>query len=285
MQIIDGVVVIYNPSEEVLFHVSSYAHSLRTLYVIDNSTQLQKNVIDKLQLLENVVYVNCRDNMGIAYALNKGAELAIANGADWLLTMDQDSRFCEGAVQRLFEYADVAELQNNAGIISAQHKVKGLVLSQSEPSDDLLQLKTVMTSGNLVNLNIYRKVGPFYTPYFIDCVDHEYCLRLRKHGFYVCVCWSSLLEHALGDINSFSIFGRTLYYTNHSAVRRYYMTRNRLDMCVRYLFLEPRFVLNEMSKMISEGVKILLFEKNKFDKSSAMIKGLYHFFIRKFGKI
>jgi len=74
--------------------MKSYLEFLQTLYVIDNSEIPNSNIVDELcKFDKKVKYIACGENKGIAYALNLGATLAIESGADWLLTMDQDSRF------------------------------------------------------------------------------------------------------------------------------------------------------------------------------------------------
>jgi GT2 family glycosyltransferase len=40
-----------------------------------------------------------------------------------------------------------------------------------------------MSSGNLLNLAAFKQVGAYNESFFIDYVDHEYCLRLKKKRF------------------------------------------------------------------------------------------------------
>lgn len=39
--------------------------------------------------------------------------------------------------------------------------------------------KTLITSGMLIPLSLFGKIGMFREDYFIDSVDHEFCLRAR----------------------------------------------------------------------------------------------------------
>jgi rhamnosyltransferase len=43
----------------------------------------------------------------------------------------------------------------------------------------------VMTSGCLTNLAIWDESGGFSDELFIDEVDHDYCLNVRRHGYRV----------------------------------------------------------------------------------------------------
>lgn len=76
MQIIDGVLVLYNPDEHVWNNVQSYVESLRTLFVVDNSDSLNAHLITRLQSVDNIIYINLYGNKGVAAALNVGASRA-----------------------------------------------------------------------------------------------------------------------------------------------------------------------------------------------------------------
>lgn len=281
--IVDGVVVLYNPAINVMKNIQTYVSDLRILYVIDNSTRKNTTLISRLSNVENVQYIDAKGNQGIAQGLNVGADLAIKKQADWLLTMDQDSSFSQGEATALLTQLSRINNKKNLGILSARQNVESLVISKRD-GDNLIPQESVMTSGNLLNLTVYKTVGPFLNDYFIDCVDHEYCLRLKKYGYQVLMCMSIPLNHALGDIKSKKVFGRTVYFTNHSSIRRYYMTRNRLDMCFRYFLVSPYFTAHELLKMCEEYVKIILFEDDKTKKTWATLKGIGHFLTRRFGK-
>jgi len=278
---VDGVVVLYNPDRNVLQNIDSYIRYLNKLYVIDNSERKDANLISELRRkYKNLFYVNNNGNKGIAQALNLGARLAIKNGANWLLTMDQDSRFIGDSVKKLIEV--IENLGNEAiGIVAPLHRVTN---GQLQMQNSIVEELTVMTSGNLVNLPAYQKVGGFREDYFIDYVDHEYCLRLRKNGFKILVVTSSILEHNLGTIRVYDFFGKKVEVTNHSSLRRYYITRNRLDVFRRYVTIYPSFCLKDFKSFIVEWIKILLFEKEKWEKQKFIIKGIKDFLSGDFGK-
>ena len=87
----DGVVVLFKPNIDKLNrNISTYLDGLNKLFIIDNTpnADLSKTFKDK-----RIKYIPLKDNKGIAYALNIGAKESINDGADWILTMDQDSSF------------------------------------------------------------------------------------------------------------------------------------------------------------------------------------------------
>ena len=52
-----------------------------------------------------------------------------------------------------------------------------------------------MTSGSFLNLKVYKEAGPFVDKLFIDYVDFEYCLRLKKKGFKIYKLNNTYMQH------------------------------------------------------------------------------------------
>lgn len=95
---IAGVVVLFKPTIEVLDNIDTYVGALEKLIVVDNTPikEIDSDVICKINSIPKVDYVSLQENMGIAYALNVACNKA--ETFDYLLTMDQDSKFIKGAI-------------------------------------------------------------------------------------------------------------------------------------------------------------------------------------------
>ena len=66
--------------------------AVEKLYLVDNS-EISDNGIKKYFINnKKIIYIENNSNTGVAHALNQGAGLAITDGYDWLLTLDQDSK-------------------------------------------------------------------------------------------------------------------------------------------------------------------------------------------------
>ena len=269
-----GVVVLYYPAETVLENVQSYFSKLDSLILVDNSPSITAWVKTFVANNTGVVYQGDGINRGMAWALNFGAQKAQESGCHWLLTMDQDSRFEAGALDVLIESA---QHQGHAGILSPVHVLSGRTRWKS-PEDG--NVNYVMTSGNLLNLEAYRNAGPFLEKLFIDYVDCEYCLRLRKSGYSVRVIPASRLFHSLGDLKPARFLGLSFNPTHHSQNRKYYITRNRLYVMRTY----PGFAVGEAWAWAKEWVKFLLFEEQKFTKLKFMGRGLFDFLRNRYGR-
>lgn len=266
------VVVLYNPDAEVLKNIDSYINYVDMVYAVDNS--LKDNSKDFSS--ERIVYISNGENKGIAYALNIGAKRAISDGFEWLLTMDQDSRFTDDAVDKMKKFIKDCKSDKNSynyekiGIITPFHRT---AFNQKEQHTGIDSPAVVMTSGNIINLEAYKVVGGFKDWMFIDAVDFDYCLNLRDRGYDIWRLNYVELKHKLGNVVFKNIGKKQMYSLNHSPQRRYYIVRNRHYFYDMYHKRWPDFCNAEKARTSREAAKILICEKQKFRKLFAMLKG------------
>lgn len=279
---IDGVVVLYHPDDNILDNIDSYIHDLNKLYVVDNTPDT--DIGDKFKKYKNIEYIPLNSNEGIAYALNVGAKRAIKDKAKYLLTMDQDSKFRDNDFKKMVQMLetihknkDIALLMGidceKIGVISPFHvteRTKGSV-AFVKGIEFLLE---VMCSGNLINLDAYQAVGGFKDWMFIDCVDFDYCFNLQRNGYRVIRYNEVKLDHKLGDTKNVSMFGKQAYTDNHSAIRWYYMARNRKYIYDMYYDIFPGYCAALVKLTKKELLKIWLFENDKIAKTKAILQGL-----------
>lgn len=263
------VVAIYRPGPEVLKNVGSYLDQVDVLYAVDNSEQPEGSFVSALKRLPGVSYTANGGNLGVAAALNRGARLALAEGYEWLLTMDQDSTATPGMVDGML--ACLAEpVAANAGLIAPNQVQVGGAARQ--PRGRCVEVLTPMTSGSLVRLSVYSAVGPFMEELFIDQVDNEFCLRLHAAGFKVLEAGEATLITRVGEVRRHR-FPLPMYTTGHPPVRRYYMTRNPLYVSGLYRDRFPEFRRSCLRQVGKDVVKILLYEDQKRAKLRMMARG------------
>lgn len=271
---VSGVVVLYNPERTVMDNIESYIDELETLYVIDNSTEKNPDIIEKITEINKCIYIDNHGNQGIASALNAGAKMAMENKASWLLTMDQDSSFDKGDLRKMIEWI-TENLTDDVGIVSPKH-------GENQHNFKYYNLIT-MTSGNLINLNIFSNINGFEDKLFIDGVDTDYCLKLANNGYKI-HRFPVLLNHKLGNTRKFKIWNFKAHPTNHSALRRYYITRNRFYLWKKYRKSNKKFIRWEQFQTIKEMIKVILFEKDKIKKFIFSLRGYFDYKRNKFGQ-
>lgn len=103
-QNVAAIVVTYYPDKDVIQNIRTYCDKVNKCYVIDNSEEQTEKFKKKLESVNNCEYISLKENKGIAKALNVGMKRAVADGYQWILTMDQDSRFENNIIEIFLEY-------------------------------------------------------------------------------------------------------------------------------------------------------------------------------------
>ena len=218
---IDAVVVLYNSGLEVFDNIASYLSIVDTLFVVDNSTAVNKTLIEKIKKeCKNATYIPLNGNLGIAKALKEGLNQAMQDGADFCLTMDQDSKFPTTQIDDIKKY--LLENKNEYGIISLN--AKGI-----DKNDDFTGLKDVdvwITSGNFIVMENYKKIEGFREELFIDLVDFELCEQFHNINKKVGIIGEICLTHKIGEPMIKRFLWKKVKVDNHPPIRYYYQYRN-----------------------------------------------------------
>lgn len=272
-----GVVVWYNPSDKDVKNIETYIDDVDKLYIVDNTEG--KDNKDKVLNSKKIEYIFQNENLGIAKALNLACEKAINDGYKFILTMDQDSSFHDNDLEKMKTIISKKDL-SKIGIVSPWHKTK---LKVEKPTEKIDYPLDVMTSGNILNLEIYKKLNGFKEFLFIDGVDIEYCLNLKKNGYKVMRLNTIEMEHDLGDIFYRKFFKKEFMCDNHNYLRIYYMARNYRYIRKEYRDVAPQFcdVLVKIKGLI---FRIVFYEKEKFRKLRSIVLGIRDYKKQKYGK-
>jgi rhamnosyltransferase len=277
-----GVIVTYCPDKKELEkNIHSYLHSLDVLYVIDNTGNENPALAAVIKSISSkIVYIANNENTGIGAALNKAATAALAGGYTWLLTMDQDSYFVEEQLMGYQKVFFTSFFHRTDIAVLAPSYVKKRIF-ESTASDAYKEVKAVITSGSLIQLEIWDRLKGFEEKLFIDEVDHEYCYRAIQQGYHVILLPNIYFEHSLGTMRQAGYFGpiarrnRRIY----PPARVYFMVRNYLYVRKKYrsIFSEE---FKERDKQLLTLLKNSLLFSGYFWKSLKSILRGYRDFKR-----
>jgi rhamnosyltransferase len=279
---IAAIVVSFNGSDTLQNTVSSIYPQVDRLILIDNgSDSLTLDLICKLECDFEISVIKLSGNYGIAYALNRGVELALSLGSEWIITFDQDSQPLPGMVSRMLEFINLREYGTKALILSpnisyagSQLKIESAAVNCAKKPVELL---FAITSGNMIHSNVYKSVGLYDEALFIDAVDFEFCFRARFAGFRIFRIPDAVLNHRLGHAKKINILGFSLQTYVHSPMRRYYMFRNHFYLQNQFFFRYPIFFLKKNLFMFLICLQILFFENMKLEQFYMILKGLMDF--------
>lgn len=252
------IVVTYNPDDRFMHALSMHEKIVNIVIIVDNASNNKSEWINRVRghvLIENNV------NLGIGAALNKGIRIAKKLKMDYILTFDQDSI----PVENILELYGI-HMNENIALIGTRYAQE--VSGKTKIS--LKQTLTIITSGCLHNLEAVSKVGDYDESLFIDGVDFDFSIRCKEKGYIVTRSKESLISHRLG--NPKKKWG--IESSNHTILRRYYMSRNHVILTRRYGLKYPIWLLKKQYFFISDIAKLILVEDDKTNKLQAIIRGI-----------
>jgi rhamnosyltransferase len=275
-----AVMVTYNPDSSLEQNIRALLPQVDRLIVVDNGSELPiRSQIAAISSACQFEVIWNKENLGLATGLNIGIRRALTSGDyTWIATFDQDSRVSSGFRDDMFQAYLTCPYRERVGIVGPHHVLfdEDTARPLHRGEDPLFCEKPfVMQSGCFLSASALRKMGLFDDSFFIDYVDIDFCLRLRKGGFRVIECKNAIINHRLGDPSRHTIFGKTTTVYSHSPVRRYYAARNRVRMYARYMLSDPRFIGHDARSWFKEVIKLMLFEQDRRRKLRFIARGVW----------
>lgn len=277
---ISAGIVLFNPDiKRLKENIDAVIVQCTHVYLVDNGSG---NIDEVLELLKKYkkskISVICNaKNHGIAKALNQLASVAQKDGYEWLLTLDQDSVAPYNIIEEFEKYITYQDIGTLCPVIYDRNK--GEEIKAKEGS---IEIDECITSGSLLNIKAWNKIGGFDENLFIDGVDFDICYRLKKNGYKILCIQSVVLLHELGHIEYHRFLFWRVLVKNHSAFRKYYIARN-----IIYIAKKRKSVLLVVKGLLQEikmlGI-VILYEEDKLNKSRCICRGIYDGFKGKVGE-
>lgn len=288
MEKISAGIVTYNPEMKRLEeNINAIIGQVDEVILLDNDSanieEIEKKWADNLK----ITIIKNEENRGIATALNQIMDYSLKKGYQWTLTLDEDSVVPEDMIERYMDYMD---RENTAMIVPI---ICDRVMNEFDIKEEIDSAYTLVekaiTSGTLMQNQIWKEVGGFTEELFIDYVDFDYCMKVRLAKYDIVRVNSVKLSHELGNASEIKLFAfleklckdgsewkrrfsELRYTTNHSPERVYYLTRNQYYYIKHY---GPYFDAKKLEKGMRVGWVIkILFEKDKIKKWKAIRNGI-----------
>lgn len=293
---VGGVLVSYRPQDGVEDNIRAIARQVSLLCIVDNTGD---GGYDFDVLPDNVLLIKESTNVGIAAAMNHGVDVLVSHECGFFILFDQDTKIHDGFVDEMlvFHTAMVADVggpvicgpnffDRNSRTFAGFSVLKGLgykVMRCNGSGGRPLESDFVITSGTLIEQKTWDLVGRFRDDYFIDHVDTEYCLRARRLGVGIRVNCNTVIDHSIGEREKRRLLGVVIKPNHHSHVRRYYITRNGLNVMFLYARHFPGFVSLTFARLAHEFLSIVFFERDKVKKLFAIARGAWHSMLGRMG--
>lgn len=262
-------IVLYNP-DEIRLHqnIETIIEQVDELILVDNNSNNYMSIVNKYSNVSKIKILHNDKNNGIAYALNQILKYANNNSYDYFLTLDQDSICKEGIIDNYKKYIDLP----NVSMITCEIEDRNIKSSKELQKENVIEIDRCITSGTFNKTKALLNVGGFDNKMFIDYVDFDICQLLKESGYKIYKINFVGLLHEVGKGKLVKILNKEIYVYNHNDLRVYYYVRNAI-----YYMKKHKSKSNNIKNFIRLNKRIIiiiLFEKQKFLKLKAILKGI-----------
>lgn len=291
-QCICAVIVCYfSELDQLTQLLSRVSPQVEHILLIDNSaSETGPTEIESLiHQYPHCHYLPQTSNSGVAKGYNQGAEWAKTERCSHILLLDQDSLPAPDMVEQLIKAKSSLNAQRmpiaalapsytdarNPAIRSTFRQSKGFRIKRIDCSlknDTPIEMDQAISSGSLIQLDTFEKIGAMDERFFIDLVDTEWVLRAKALGYVAYGVCSATMTHQIGDrFIRLPLIKRNVAL--HSPLRLYYLVRNSL-----FLYSKPHvpilWAARDSINLVAKLTISLLFSQQRLRQFKMMFKGL-----------
>ncbi len=266
MNICAGIVT-FNPDIDRLWqNLTAIDKQVKEVVIVDNGSRNVSQIEKIVRPNVKIILLKNNQNEGIAKALNRMILWAESRKYQWVLTLDQDSVCHDNLIEQYLPYTSDRKI----GMLTCDIVDRNCHFKEKKKKNKFEYVKKCITSGCLTNVAACIDSGMFDEKLFIDSVDYDMCYSMREHGYQIGKVHFQGLLHEVGHSKGYSILGFEFAVTNHSAQRKYYISRNST-----YLIKKHR--LNKVKEyfiIYRRIATVLIFEQDKWNKCKAIVRGI-----------
>ncbi len=260
-----AVVITFYPEKELLIsNINAFFPYVDKVLVWENTPS---DEADNYRFVQNdkVEYQTTGENIGISVALNKSLRYAQDNGYEYILTMDQDSRFENFATYKEKALARIAQ----------EDCIIGPIINAEKLEDTYQPIPGyIITSGVMARISTLLSIGGYCEDFKVDAIDLELCLRAHANNIPVYKYLGSRLIQQFGSPDEVTILGRKIVTCGYSPFRLEGIFRNHIITYRRYN--HSPYVLSLIKVYYRHLIPgIICIDNHKFKKLWAIVKGTF----------
>lgn len=263
-----AVIVTWNRLETLktaLAHILAQTVKPAMILIADNnSTDGTREFLKTLKDQSNIGCLYLDTNVGSAGAIASAMKLGLLQADyDYFWILDDDTFYDKDALRELID-----NIKDSPFDLLGLHGAH-IRFGKKRPLDPASKLQAAdyaLIDGALIKTAAIRQAGVVDEKFFMMCDDHEYCMRLKKHGFRIGVLQS-------GTDNRLYLGGQGRF-TRATLWRGYYSSRNHLLIIRRY------FSLVNLMGYVFLQVKLItaaaLLAPDRFQRVKFRLVGIWH---------
>lgn len=247
------------------------------VYAIDNKSSDASAVALQEQAVRDPRFVPVINdvNTGVAAGNNRGIEMALREGCEWVLLLNNDTAFppgmfrqladaCRGkgwrvAVPKIYYDTPADHLWYAGGGFDPRKGYAGYHAGKLEKDlgqyDGIKAVDYSPTCAMLVHRSVFYEVGLMDESYFVYFDDTDFCWRLKKHGIAIGYWPNATLIHKVGGSTG---GGESVFSAFMTSRNRLYFLRKHFGLLVS-LFWLPIFVAYYVARYVITSRRLDLF--------------------------
>ena len=187
-------VVLFNPEniDRLKILLNKLEQQFDKVYIFNNGDDISLSIN-----FNKIHYINKKENMGIAFALNTIMEYAKNDGYSWVVSMDQDSLIPDGLIDG---FVSAIKTYEKIGIVCPQVVDKRRIFSDIKKNKNHEFVDFCITSASCTSIEAWEMCGKYDEWMFIDLVDNDFCKRLTITGYKILQLNEWVLDQEFGKI-------------------------------------------------------------------------------------
>lgn len=199
------------------------------IIVVDNNSPDHSG--QKLSQLEEIRFLQMDENLGFAAGNNRGIEVALSDGCEYVMLLNNDTVIDPKMIETLVSKADAntvavpkmyyfdadgrKDILWYAGGILKYKSSDGLHIGGSKEDSKQYSIEKEVTFATgccmMIHRAILEKVGFLREEYFMYCEDTDYSIRLNKSGVKILYVPNAKLWHKVssssgGEMSKFIVY-------------------------------------------------------------------------------
>lgn len=261
-----AIIISYNKIEPVVKAINSVfdSYNRAKIILIDNSEEpyILQELKERLKNFSNIIFVKNKTNVGFSKAVNQGIKIALDNGADYILLLNDDAYLDDYCIEHLIKALETDEKSMLAGPTIFYHNAKNKIWHTGGYFNKFLGSIWIPYKNKDVDIDTFKtfsikevdfltgcvlmikkeaieKVGFFDEDLFFYGEDLDYSLQVKKKGFKLLWVPYAFAWHDI-DIEK----GRTSPFVMYNLARsNIILRRKNFDEMYFYYYLVLHFLL------------------------------------------
>lgn len=235
---VSALYLSYNSDLDLLSRsVSDTCRFCDHVYVYDNFSKIKPSIIN-----ENCTVIYGDKNIGVS-GLNHIMKLALENGSDFVLIIDQDS-----LLPNNFVSDSLRAYREQPGVYAPfyRDRVRGdKSYNMGDVARRYVPVDFAIGSGLFISKEIVETIGYMDESFFLDCVDIDYCFRLNEKKIPIIIDRYCKMDHSIGD-DFLEVF--KWKFSLHSPFRHYLYYKNSFSLIAK-TYTPLRWKVKQILKM------------------------------------